>query len=421
MRDRRREVTWLAGMLALTLTLAAGCGEGSFEAGGDEFEESTQVESSLSSSQRRQRARIIQEAAAGANLTNGVLLVGIANSETYLAHCWSEATWACQGPYSSSCGGPIIAGSGDGPCYLKEGGLGYFQFDAGTYDQTLAREGRDVLTIEGNTRQAVEFVVNMTIRSRYISGVSTRQQAIDWLNKVRVDGYGWDAWIKTVVHYYNGCIPGRCSVYNQRYNKYSRDTRDVYREMGQDFWYGDDAPGMEPKLDPVEVYWARQADGSYDLRALAPQRVERVEYKVDAWTIGEASRADGSNFPDNYTFSSPSRERLFQVLGYDGQGELVARGVGLLDVTDEWGVYIKQMGEGLYEIGLERAPEGVASVSVTVDDRWMLTDQVSGDQRSERAAVRSSFSQLGERRFKITTYNADGSERGNLYRTFELE
>lgn len=238
-------------LLAL-LMLATACGEGSFDdTGAVETEELT---SSLTSSQRRQRVTLIQQAAAEVGLKNSVLIAGIANSETYLAHCWSELTWACQGPPSASCGGgPVVAGSGDGPCWKEQGGLGYFQFDAGTYDQTINKYGRDVLTVEGNTHHAVEYVLDMVERSKYISGVSTRAQAMAWLETVRVDGRNWDAWIKTVVHYYNGCVPGRCSKYSQRYGKYSADTRAVYREFGQDFWYRDVVVNSDPLTLPEDL------------------------------------------------------------------------------------------------------------------------------------------------------------------------
>jgi hypothetical protein len=204
------------------------------------------------SAKKRERARLIRTTAAAVGLNNAVLLAGIANSETNMSHCWSEATWACQGPASSSCdGGPVIAGSGDGPCSLKQGGLGYFQFDAGTHTQTLNRYGQDVLTVEGNTRHAVDYVVDMVIRSVYIDGVADRSQALAWLNTVRVDGTNWDAWIETVVHYYNGCVPGRCSVYASRTNKYSDATRSTYRELGNDFWYGGGEAGVTPVDPPI--------------------------------------------------------------------------------------------------------------------------------------------------------------------------
>ena len=65
---------------------------------------------------RMDRAARIRDTAAEAGMYNAVLLAGIGQVETNFAHCWSEATWACQGPASSSCdGGPVIAGASDGP------------------------------------------------------------------------------------------------------------------------------------------------------------------------------------------------------------------------------------------------------------------------------------------------------------------
>lgn len=179
-------------------------------------------------------------------------------------------------------------------------------------------------------------------------------------------------------------------------------------------------PVPTPTLDPIEVYWARNLDGSYKLHALAGARTQRVEYYVDDWKIGGASRADGANFPDAYRFTSETRERYFEVRGFDASGKQVSQGIGLMDVTDEVGVYIRQLTRDVFEIGLERAPEGVAAMEVVVDEKYLLTDSVSGQQRSNRAAVRSKFSGIGPRTFKLTTYNADGSVRGSLRRAFDL-
>jgi hypothetical protein len=46
---------------------------------------------------------------------------------------------------------------------------------------------------------------------------------------------------------------------------------------------------------------------------------------------------------------------------------------------------------------------------------------VSGSTKSSRLAVQPTFNQLGKREFAISTFNADGSKRGTLYRTFTLE
>lgn len=184
----------------------------------------------------------------------------------------------------------------------------------------------------------------------------------------------------------------------------------------------DGGTGEPPPVSDVaiEVYWARQADGHYELRALAPDVIDRVDYVVDDYVIARASRDDGPNFPARYTFTSGTNQRRFEVRGYDADGNRAGTGVGLLDVTPGTAVYIKQMGESLYEIGLERAPAGVFAIEVRADG-YLLTDSVNDQARSTRNAVRSHFNQLGSRSFRITTYNADGSVRGNLYRAFTLQ
>ncbi len=205
------------------------------------------VEADLTAAQRRERLTQIRDAAAARGLTNGVLLAGIAHNETGLAHCWSEATWACMGPTSTDCGGPVIAGAGDGPCADRQGGLGMFQFDAGTYDMTLAREGDRILSIAGNVEAAIDFTVAMVIRSVYIDGVDTREQALAWMNGVVVRGARHMEWIQTVTHYYNGCTPTGCSVYDERFMRYWSGLETVWDEMGAEFWTG----AMPPTCEPV--------------------------------------------------------------------------------------------------------------------------------------------------------------------------
>jgi len=174
------------------------------------------------------------------------------------------------------------------------------------------------------------------------------------------------------------------------------------------------APGVA-----IEVYWSRGTNGVYELRALAPETVSRVEYVVDGFIIGSADRGDGSNFPTSYEFSNDGIGRRFEVRGFDEEDQRVGTGVGSIDVTPDVAVSIRQMGQGLYEISLERAPADVASIEVRAD-QYLLTDGVSGTSRSERLAVRSTFSQLGTRTFRVTTFNADGTERGTLTRSFTL-
>lgn len=418
MKIAKLRIRALAGLLVAVV--AGGCAAAG--TGDPDLEESGEVrESNLSAAQRRVRAEHLRDVSASRGITRGWLVAGIANAETQMSHCWSELTWACKGPASADCGGgPVVSGAGDGACSLKQGGLGMFQFDAGTHSQTLAKYGSSVLTVDGNIDAAIDYVVDMVIRSKYIADVATEAEAIAWLNGVTLGSASYATWIKTVTHYYNGCVPGSCSVYNSRYKHYDTSTKAVHDEMGADFWKPADP------LAPIEVFWERQADKSYSLRAVGPEAVASVTYLVEDYKLADALRDDPKtaevedNFPASYTFKYEAPERLFEVLGYDKGGKKIARGIGLIDSVPGTAVYIRQMGDHLYEIGLEREPAEVAFITVTADG-FELADEVTGEVQSTRNAVRYRFNTLGERHFDIATYNGDGSLRGHLFRDFTLE
>ncbi len=251
-----------------------------------ESEEVGAVVSSLTAAQRRTRAGQIRDAAAANGMTNGWMLAGIADAETNMSHCWSELTWACQGPDSADCGGgPVVAGAGDGPCSLRQGGLGMFQFDAGTFDDTLRREGDRILSIAGNVAAAVDFVVAMVIRSAYVSGVDNREQAIEWMNGVRTDNARFDPWIKTVTHYYNGCAPSY-SCWSSRYAHYRDNTTGVYGEMGAAFW--------DVRHDFAAEYVHQTFPLARDPFELAPR--EEVTGSIELRNVGQATWRPGETF-----------------------------------------------------------------------------------------------------------------------------
>jgi MYXO-CTERM domain-containing protein len=186
----------------------------------------------LTSAQRKERAEIIRDTAAAAGMTNAALLAGIGEVETNFAHCWSEATWACQGPASSSCGGgPVIAGSADGPCSYQQGGLGMFQFDSGTYSQTLSTYGPTIVTMQGNVDAVIPFLVTRAIQS--VDGVNNAAEALAWMNSIKIqDGDPqYEDWLYFVSWRYNGCMG--CTT---QQNKYRAGTNKLRDEFGADFW-----------------------------------------------------------------------------------------------------------------------------------------------------------------------------------------
>lgn len=212
----------------------------------------------LSAETRLARVTAIRDVAAGMGVFNGPLLAGIAQSETGMAHCWSEATWACQGPGSPSCeGGPVIAGAADGPCSARQGGLGMYQFDAGTYDDTLARDGEEILLLEGNIAKAVDFV--LTRVTEEIAGAGEWQAAIAWLNSIPMEAGTplMEAWASMIVCRYNGCCSDAALCLERR-AKYRDNAIDIYNEYGADFWA---AQPCEPV--PAEGRVVEERDGCY--------------------------------------------------------------------------------------------------------------------------------------------------------------
>lgn len=181
---------------------------------------------------RRVRAEMIRETAAMAGMTNAALLAGIGEAETSFAHCWSEAKWACQGPASPSCGGgPVIAGAHDGPCPDEQGGLGMFQFDAGTYAQTIEMYGSNIVTLEGNVDMVIPFLLERAVQS--VEGVDTTDEALTWMSSIAIEDGDpdYEAWLYFVAWRYNGCEGCGAKI-----EKYRAGTNKLRDEFGPDFW-----------------------------------------------------------------------------------------------------------------------------------------------------------------------------------------
>jgi MYXO-CTERM domain-containing protein len=280
------------------------------------------TEHALSAETRLARVTAIRDVAAGMGLMNGPLLAGIAQSETNMAHCWSEATWACQGPSSPSCeGGPVIAGAADGPCSAQQGGLGMYQFDAGTYADTLARDGEDILLLEGNIAKAVDFV--LTRVTEEIAGAGTWETAIAWMNSIPMEAGTplMEAWASMIVCRYNGCCSD-AAVCIERRAAYRDNAIDIFNEYGPEFWKAEPCEpvpaggrvleerdgcyvaGGDPK------YWRREQRGSggasewtmtTDLESeanygiwrleMAEGGVYRIEVHMDGGQLGKSKQA----------------------------------------------------------------------------------------------------------------------------------
>ena len=252
---------------------------------------------------KHERLALIRDTAAEMGLYNAALLGGIAVSETNLAHCWSEATYACKGPDSPSCGGPIIAGSADGPCSVMQGGLGMFQFDAGTWTDTLALYGDAILTTSGNTAQAVSFVVDQVVRD--VPGVTSWLAAVDWMNHVPLvagDPLA-EQWAHLLACRYNGCCAAS-ALCAGRADGYRDHAIELDRELGAAFWQTADRCTALPADGVIdqrtECYlaggdpraWHREVGGYGDAREWTLTRAAGVPESFARWLLpaGRAGR-----------------------------------------------------------------------------------------------------------------------------------
>jgi hypothetical protein len=233
----------------------------------------SQISQGLTQQTKIERYTLIRDTAAEMGMYNAALLAGIAISETGLAHCNAEVTYGCPGPASPSCNGdPILAGGADGPCSDMQGGLGMFQFDAGTYQDTVNAYGPTILTIEGNSAQAVSFVVDKVIMD--VNGATDWLSATDWMNQVPlVAGEPvMEQWAALLACRYNGCCTSS-STCTSRAAGYRDNAIMAFDDMGAAFWRTADrcaalpadgviAPRSECYLaggDPR--YWRTEAGG----------------------------------------------------------------------------------------------------------------------------------------------------------------
>ncbi len=306
--------TALATSAAIAACAADGAGAGR--------ELTSFVAEALSQAERIARYGTMKDAAAARGIDHtAYLLAGIAYAETGLAHCWSEAQWACQGPGSPDCGGgPVIAGSGDGPCADQQGGLGMFQFDAGTYADTLNAYGADVLTVAGNTSHAIDYVVHMVKISSYTTNAETDAKALAWVAGFDVgDGALRDQWIKTVTHYYNGCKPAY-ACWAQRYAHYDDSLQTVIDETGLPFWVS--APPDQPPAGWIEAAGCDVVKGwSQDPDAATTSIDVHLYY----------GGAAGSGAPSVAVHADVPRDDLCQAIGSCAHGFVALPPLSLFD------------------------------------------------------------------------------------------
>ena len=261
----------------------------------------------------QQRSDAIKAAHAGhPSIHNPLLFAGIAYVETKMAHCYSEYVSqvgaACAGPASASCGnGSVTAGYADGICANQQGGLGMFQFDEGTYSQTLAKwttsgywngQTRDVLDLQGNIAASIDFVLFKAWASYYTPAFASYQAMYDWINGIRpVDGNAeYERWLGFLANSYNG-LAWNSSGWSTVKETYRSGTRTMYTTLGGDaYWYATstNTPPATPTsiaataLDSsqIQVTWAESSSqtGFYVYDGVSFVRIDNASARSYVWT-----------------------------------------------------------------------------------------------------------------------------------------
>jgi hypothetical protein len=177
----------------------------------------------------------IRTVAAQKGITNPILIAGIANAETSLAHCRADYyTQLCKQsagtPVSPSCGGgSVLVGNADSSC--DQGGLGLFQIDYGTQKQTIAHYGASVLSLNGNIGFGIDHILeDVRVCSLTPSFGSDHavaiQRAKTWLNGVRRGSSDYATFFTCMSRHYNGAGT------QAQANYYRNKTEEVFTKYG---------------------------------------------------------------------------------------------------------------------------------------------------------------------------------------------
>jgi hypothetical protein len=268
---------------------------------------------------RQQRAALIKDGAKQFGVTNAVLLAGIASAETGLSHCWKEATWACKGPPSPDCdGGPVIAGSGDGPCDLQQGGLCMFQFDSGRFEETLKRYSQEILTVKGCTAAVVPFLSARAVQS--VPHISTEAEAIAWMNRlvIKEGDPDFEEWIRFVSWRYNGCKD--CLNVEA---KYRERTLKIYAEFGGDFWQSSSSSSGSDQCSIMSVSGLTPRESLKVRRHLEALKEDTVIARLLNNQKVRVIQEQQEPVVTHHLKPTESSDKWFQIEGYQPRGEKV--------------------------------------------------------------------------------------------------
>jgi hypothetical protein len=231
-------------LLASTSATVIACSSSN---GGEDVQASNDELASRRVMSRRQVTDTIKSVSAKRGITNSLLVAGIANHETNLAHCVADYyVTQCQQtpgtPRSTSCrGGSVTVGNADGTC--DQGGLGLFQIDRGTQEDTVRAYGARVVELDGNVDIGIDYILDAMWQCDLTPNFGSErnaayQKAAQWMNGVRRGSNDYATYFTCIARHYNGCV-GSCNT-AARAAQYRGDTDSLVSEFGDAYWA---APG----------------------------------------------------------------------------------------------------------------------------------------------------------------------------------
>lgn len=231
----------------------------------------------LTDSELRQITDLIKIRAGQKGITNFLLVAGISYHETGLVQCANNYT---KGVGCSNVGnsidcpsslGGVLGGSGDkGGCSAKQGGIGMFQLDDGTYSDTLSTYGNAIMEKVGNIDAGVDFIIKklgfscnctpcfdsrnstpgtpsqtcgVSTCAASVTNLSDVAMAKAWFNSIRPNTAEYEIFIRALAHCYNGCKYGwsgcgtGTTTHDQIKALYSASIVSLYNKFGHEYWY----------------------------------------------------------------------------------------------------------------------------------------------------------------------------------------
>lgn len=222
-----------------------------------------------------------------------------------LAHAPPNIGGTCQGPWSSECGGPVVAGAFDGSCSAQEGGLGMYQLDSGTYSQTLATYGSQVLTVSGNASAGINVIIEKIRSCPNTPSFGTTADVISWINSATPGTANYDTFMAAMAWCYNGCPPGVAWCdHSAVKSSYTNATQTLLNTFGWSYWYGGGTttpPGQATGLWPDN--WADAGSSSVALTWSAVSGATSYDVLIYYW--------NGSAWTYYYTYTTSSASMTF--------------------------------------------------------------------------------------------------------------